>query len=139
MTNDIAKQFETISSFLPVSKELEATSHSKLAINMSGSTGKNSGEVDGVYVYQDMKGDKPFYKNLVNQSYLYQTNGFWYVSGKDDFDAGKATGWCRSAEAGLVNPSRAHLWKMWRGLKTKWVDQPSVKVATMVLSLSHVH
>ena len=101
---------------------------------IKGATSKNCTEVNGFFFNQGMRDDKPFFKNLVSQSYLYfASNGFWYVSSKDDFDAGKAAGWCRSAEPGLDHPSRARLWKGW---KTKWVDQPAIEVNTVVQPFS---
>ena len=103
-----------------------------------GATGVNYRHVNGVYLYKGMKNEKPFYKNLANQSFLFfASDGKWYVSNKEDFDASKAFGWCRSVESGLGHPSLAHLWKMQVGRlasSDQWEEQPSVKVATMVPS-----
>jgi hypothetical protein len=107
----------------------------KLALVFSGATGETSGNVNGIFLYQGIKDDMPFYKNLANQMYCYRaSDGKWCVSTNADFEAGKAFGWCYSAEEGLGHPSRASMWLV-VNINGKFEDQPSVKVATMVTAV----
>ena len=103
----------------------------KLAVVFSGATGNNSDMVNGIFLFQGIKDDKPFYKNLVSQRYCYcATDGRWYVHVKANFDTSKAAGVCSTIEAGYVHPSRASRWQM--GVNGKWEEQPAITVQTMV-------
>jgi len=104
-----------------------------LALVISGATGSNSDCVNGNFVFQGIKDDMPFYKNLINQSYCYRaSDGKWYVSDEADLEAGEAAGFCASLEAGLGHPSRASRWQVALG-HNKWEEQPAVIVAMMVI------
>jgi hypothetical protein len=86
---------------------------------ISGATGDECCEANGIFLFLGVKDDRPLYKNLVNQSRLhYASDSKWYVSNKADLELKKITGWCRSVEAGWGHPS------------------PLVTVATMVLITS---
>ena len=110
---------------------MELASLNKLAVVFSGASGEISFRVNGIFLFQGIKDDMPFYKNLVNQQYCHRaSDGNWYVSDKESFEANKASGYCDSVEAGWDHPSRALRWTVWDG--SKWEEQPAVKVATMV-------
>ncbi len=102
---------------------------------ISGATGMNSGEVNGIYLSQNAKSDRLFYKNLVNQCLLfYAPNGQWQISSNEDLESNKAWVWCRSDESGLGHPSRARLWQVRVGGKwnNQWAEQSVLKVVTTV-------
>lgn len=106
---------------------------------ISGATGVNSSDVNGIYFYQGMKDKQPVYTNLVNHRYLcYSSNGKWYATDKEEFDLNVTSlhmGWCRSVESGFGHPSRAHSWEVQVGggeHRNQWVKQAAVKIATMV-------
>jgi hypothetical protein len=110
---------------------LEVASLNKLAVVFSGATGNNSDMVNGIFLFQGIKDDMPFYKNLVNQSYCYSVSGGqWFVNYKAKFEEDKASGFCASFDAGLGHPSYASQWKV--SVNGKWEEQPDVKVAIMV-------
>ncbi len=99
---------------------------------LSGVTGVNSSIVNGVYLFKGMKDDKPFYKNLVSQSFLFcASDNKWCVSSKEDCDAGKAAGWCRSVESGLDHPLRAHPWEVLGS--GDFEEQSAVKIVVTVI------
>ena len=103
----------------------------KLAVVFSGATDDNSDMVNGIFLFQGIKDDMPFYKNLVNQSYCYSVfDGKWFVNDKAKFEESNASGHCVSVDAGLGHPSYALRWKV--SVNGKWEEQPDVKVAIMV-------
>ena len=98
----------------------------------SGASDDKSGVVNGIFLFQGIKDDMPFYKNLVNQSYCYRANnGMWLVSDKESYEASKAAGWCSSVKTGCGHPSRALRWKVL--VNGKFEEQPAVEVATIVI------
>ena len=101
----------------------------KLPISISGATGANSVNANGIFFFQGITNETPFYKNVANQKYFYRaSDGYWYVYDKESFDACKPGGWCHSAEAGLGHPTCASIWKVFSS--GKWEEQPAVKVVT---------
>lgn len=102
----------------------------RLAVNVFGARGLHSDAVNGIYLYHGMKDGKPYYGNLANGSLLYNaSDGLWCFSQKGDFDANKTSGICFSFESDIEHPSRCRQWMIWEG---KWVEQPAIKVATLV-------
>ena len=106
----------------------------KLAVVFSGATDDNSDMVNGIFLFQGIKDDMPFYKNLVNQSYCYSVSyGIWYVNDKAKFEVSRASGYCASVDAGLGHPSYASQWKV--SVDGKYEKRADVKVAIMVSPL----
>jgi len=111
-----------------------------LAVIISGVTGA---DINGIYVFQGMKNDKPFYKNLLNQHYLYYASGRhqWVFSNKADFDFSDKVSFevsyrvcCYSAVFGFGHPSLVGLWKSSGNFECE--DQPAMTVATMEVCIS---
>jgi len=68
-----------------------ADKFNKLTVTISGAYGKYFGNINGDYVFQEMKDGKPYYQNLANKMYLHcDSDNIWRVS--VSADANKGTG-----------------------------------------------
>ena len=104
----------------------------ELAVVVSGATDTDSCHVNGVYLYQCMKDDKPVYYNISNDHYLYYApNSYWTVSGaSEEARYASGGGCCVCAELGLDHPSQGRLWQII--IEDEFADRPAVKFSSLV-------
>lgn len=111
------------------------TNLNEAAVIVSGASGDNHSHVNGVYLFQSMKDDKPIYHNVSNNHNLYcASDGFWTVSGVTEGDARNGPEpCCVCLEVGLNHPSQSNVWLF--PSDDDLEEQPAVKVATMVYKM----
>lgn len=101
-------------------------------ITISGATGADAAQINGVYTYDSPYHGYPCWKSSSGHWLLrFPSDGAWNVASDDRKASGKSGGWLSSAPTDVDYPMMVSSWQVWDG--TEWQTQ-SVQLSTLETS-----